>query len=113
MNRAIEKVASDGDPYPHRRFSRKRLVLAFAIAALSDAVSIFLTLTPPLQWILDLATAIVLFALLGWQWFLLPGLILEAIPGLSIMPFWVLVVAGVALWGTARPELKSLFTRNQ
>ncbi len=88
-------------------------MLAFTIAALSDAVSIFLTLAPPLQWTLDLATAFVLFAVLGWQWFLLPGLILEAIPGVAIIPFWVLVVAGVALWGTARPELKSLITKNQ
>jgi hypothetical protein len=43
---------------------------------------------------------------LGFQWILLPGLIMEAIPGLYVLPFWVLVVAAVGIWGTARPKLK-------
>jgi predicted membrane channel-forming protein YqfA (hemolysin III family) len=95
-------------PRSSPRFSWKTLALAFALAALSDGLSLGLTLAPPVQWACDLATAIVLFVVLGWQWILLPGLILEAIPGLSIIPFWVLVVGGVAMWGTARPGLKYL-----
>jgi len=35
---------------------------------------------------------------------LLPGLIMEAIPGVYVFPFWVLVVGAVAVWGTARPK---------
>jgi hypothetical protein len=62
-----------------------------------------LTLAPPLQWSADVVTAILLFVVLGWQWILLPGLIMEANPGLSVFPFWVLVVGAVAIWGTARP----------
>ena len=46
--------------------------------------------------------------ILGWQWILLPGLIMEAIPGLNLFPFWVLVVGAVAIWGTARPNLKAM-----
>jgi len=45
---------------------------------------------------------------LGRQWILLPGLIMEAIPGLYVFPFWVLVVGAVAMWGTARPKLESV-----
>ena len=89
---------------PRPRFSRRRLALAFAMAALADGLSIFLTLTPPVQWAADLVTAIVLFVVLGWQWILLPGLIMEAIPALYVFFFWVLVVGAVALWGTARPK---------
>lgn len=85
------------------RFSRNRLVLAFAVAALSDALSILFTLTPPLEWATDLVTAILLFVTLGWQWVLLPGLIMEAIPGLYVFPFWTIAVAAVAVWGTVRP----------
>ncbi len=81
--------------------------MAFALAALADGLSIFLTLTPPVQWAADLVTAILLFMVLGWQWILLPGLIMEAIPGLYVFPFWVLVVGAVAMWGTARPKLNS------
>jgi hypothetical protein len=79
--------------------------LAFTVAALADGLSVFLTLAPPVQWAADLATAIVLFMVLGKQWILLPGLIMEAIPGLYVFPFWVLVVGAVAMWGTARPRL--------
>jgi len=93
-------------PLPRPRFSGRRLALAFALAALADGLSIFLTFTPPVQWAADLVTAILLFMVLGWQWILLPGLIMEAIPGLYVFPFWMLVVGAVALWGTARPKLK-------
>ena len=89
-------------PLPRPRFSTRRLALAFGMAALADVLSVYLTLTPPVQWAADLVTAILLFMVLGWQWILLPGLIMEAIPGLYVFPFWVLVVAAVAMWGTAR-----------
>lgn len=83
--------------------SRNRLVLAFVIAIAADAVSFAASLAPPVQWATDVVTAVLLFVALGWRWVLLPGLIMEAIPGLYIFPFWVLVVTAVAIWGTARP----------
>ena len=91
-------------PLPSPRFSRSRLALAFTVAALADGLSLFLTFTPPAQWGADLMTATLLFMVLGWQWILLPGLIMEAIPGLYVFPFWVLVVGAMAVWGTARPK---------
>ena len=98
---------------PRLRFSKKRLALAFALAALSDGLSLLLTFTPPLQWALDLVTALLLFLVLGWQWVMLPGLILEAIPGFNILPLWVLVVGAVALLGTVRPDPKALLRAGQ
>jgi hypothetical protein len=92
------------EPLPRPRFSRRRLAVAFAVAALADVLSGFLALAPPVQWTVDLVTAVLLFVVLGWQWMLLPGLIMEAIPGLYVFPFWVLVVGAVAAWGTARPK---------
>jgi hypothetical protein len=91
-------------PLPRPRFSGKTLALAFTMAALADALSAFLTLTPPVQWAVDLVTAVLLFIVLGRQWILLPGLIMEAIPGLYVFPFWVLAVGAVAAWGTVRPK---------
>jgi hypothetical protein len=87
------------------RISKRRLVLAFAIAGVSDLLSIWLTFVPPAEWGVDFVTALLLFAVLGWQWVLLPGLVLEAIPGVYVFPFWVLVVAAVAIWGSARPKV--------
>ncbi len=102
-----ESPIPDGEgrqPATKPRFSTKRLALAFALAALADGFSILFALAPPVEWAIDLVTAILLFVVLGRQWILLPGLILEAIPGLYVFPFWVIVVGVVAKWGTARPK---------
>jgi DNA-binding transcriptional LysR family regulator len=86
--------------------SRIRLVLAFLVAVASDVVSYGTAFVPPLQWTVDLVTALGLFVLLGRRWALLPGLVAEAIPGVAVFPVWTLVVAAVALWGEIkRPAL--------
>jgi hypothetical protein len=90
------------------RFSKKRLAAAFAIAAAADIIGAFLSLTPPVAWVADMVTAVLLFAVLGLQWMLLPGLVLEAIPGVAVLPFWLLVVGGIAVWGTPRPKLRPI-----
>ena len=54
----------------------------------------------------DIATVLLLFMVLGRQWLLLPGLALEAIPGLGVLPFWLLVVAAIAVLGTPRPKFE-------
>lgn len=83
---------------------RSRLALAFAIAAVSDLLSVVVEFLPPAQWVLDVATAGLLFLILGRQWLILPALVAEAVPGLAVMPAWVLVVGSIALWGTVRPQ---------
>jgi hypothetical protein len=90
----------------HNLDNKKRLAIAFAIAVVSDFFSAWLEFVPPLQWALDIATAGLLFLVLGRQWLLLPGLIAEAIPGLAALPFWVLVVASIAVWGTIQSGTK-------
>jgi hypothetical protein len=84
--------------------SRQRLAVALVIAAISDAISFFAAPFPPIVWSADVVTAVLLFIVLGWHWVLLPGLVLEAIPGVGMVPFWLLVVVAIALWGTARPK---------
>jgi hypothetical protein len=99
---ASSAPARDGS----RPFSKRQIVLAILIAGASDAVCAFLLFAPPAVWAVDLLTALLLFAVLGWSWLLLPGLVLEAIPGLGVIPFWLLVVGAILLWGTARPKFK-------
>jgi hypothetical protein len=82
------------------------LAVAFAVAALSDVLAVVATLVPPVEWGLDVATALVLFVLLGRRWLLLPALIMEAIPGLWVFPFWVLVVSAIAVTGQIKPKIK-------
>jgi len=87
------------------KFSKKRLAVAFVIAGVSDVIGALATLAPPIVWVVDIGTALLLFMVLGWQWLLLPGLALEAIPGVGIVPFWLLVVGAIAVLGTPRPKL--------
>jgi hypothetical protein len=91
------------EPRPRERgrvgLSKTRLALAFLIAATSDVVSFWTELVPPVQWAVDLVTALLPFMVLGWRWALLPGFMAEAIPGVAAFPVWTLVVAAVALWG--------------
>ena len=88
------------------KFSTKRLALAFVIAGISDAIGAFAAPLPPIVWVVDLGTALLLFMVLGRQWLLLPGLALEAIPGLGVLPFWLLVVGAIAVLGTPRPNFE-------
>ncbi len=88
------------------KFSKKQLVFAFGIAGISDVIGAFITPLPPIAWVTDFATALLLFWVLGRQWLLLPGIVLEAIPGLGVLPFWLLVVGAIAVLGTPRPMFK-------
>lgn len=83
---------------------KTRLSLAMAVAAASDLLSFGDWWFPPLQWAIDIATALILFAILGWRWMLLPGLITEAIPGVGVFPFWVLVVASIGAYDSIQPH---------
>jgi hypothetical protein len=83
---------------PVQRPSRKRQAVAFLIAAVSDFLSFWLVLAPPMQWFIDLATALLLFLVLGRRWAILPGLIAEAIPGMGVFPVWILVVLSIIIY---------------
>lgn len=92
-----------------RIWADPRLRWAMLIAAASDLVGLFTEPVLPLQWAVDVLTALTLLALLGWKrssWRLAPTLIAEAIPGLGLLPFWVLVVLWIAS-GRAAPARPS------
>ncbi len=105
MSDPYEKRSTESSASTLLKFSALRLVLAFLIAGASDVIGAFASLAPPVGWTVDAVTAALLFVVLGWQWLLLPGLVLEAIPGLGVLPFWLLVVGAIAVLGTPRPKL--------
>lgn len=90
-------VSTDQELGPARPLSRGRFAMAFAVAAVSDFLSIWAEVALPVQWLLDLGTAGALFLILGRRWALLPGLVAEAIPGVAVFPVWVLVVLSIAV----------------
>jgi hypothetical protein len=101
----LEKRSTGTTPSTPRKFSVLQLALGFVIAGASDIVGAFVSLAPPIGWAVDAVTAVLLFVVLGWQWLLLPGLVLEAIPGVGVVPFWLLVVGAIAVLGTPRPKI--------
>jgi hypothetical protein len=72
--------------------------MAFAVAAVSDFISFWISFVVPAQWAVDLGTALLLFLILGRRWAILPGLIFEAIPGLGSFPAWILVVLSIFVY---------------
>ena len=70
----------------------------FPDRCVSDFLSFWTVLAPPMQWVIDLGTALLLFLILGRRWVLLPGLIAEAIPGMGVFPVWILVVLSIILY---------------
>src|SRR5262245_19112282 len=110
MAENLAQTRSIGPPPPTDRPSKWRLAIAFLVAAASDAVSCGTAFVPPVQWAVDLVTALLLFVLLGRRWAILPGLVAEAIPGVAVFPVWLLVVASVVLWGEIK---RPAFSRQQ
>jgi hypothetical protein len=96
-------------PAPIKRHSRAQMAAAFGIAAVSDVFSIWLTFAPPFQWALDVATAFALFLILGKRWALLPGLVMEAIPGMGVFPVWVLVVVSIIVYDGIKKPARAWF----
>ena len=89
-----------------KRPSRARLAIAFAVAAVSDILSFWTVIAVPVQWALDVGTAVVLFLILGRRWALLPGLVAEAIPGMGVFPVWILVVLSIAIYDGVKKSPK-------
>jgi|SRR5215831_4305880 len=85
--------------------TRKRILLAFALAAIADIVQFPITVSEatgvfsiPGE-LADLVVDCVLMSattmLLGFHWMLLPTLFLEIVPGLDLLPTWTACVAYV------------------
>lgn len=69
---------------------------ALLVAVLSDALGFGVAMVPPIQWLLDAVTAVVLFVQLGFSWGLLIALAIEVVPVLALFPAWTLVVLALA-----------------
>jgi hypothetical protein len=75
--------------------SPKRKYLALLLAGVVDVIQ-FTVLAPstgagamsPVQWGVDIATTILLVAILGWNWRLLAAFVFELIPAVALFPTW-------------------------
>lgn len=80
-----------------RPLSRRRVVLAYAVAVAVDALQIGLGaatggLSMLLDKGLDVLAAGLIWALLGWHWALLPSFLVELVPVVELAPTWTAAV---------------------
>jgi hypothetical protein len=81
------------------KLTRPRILLAVALAVMTDGTQLVLGLLGPLGWFLDegidvVATALT-SAILGFHWLLLPTFVLKSVPLVDELPTWTACVAGV------------------
>ena len=69
---------------------------ALFIAVVSDALGFAVVWFPPVQWLLDAATATALLFTLGFRWPLFIALAVEVVPALELFPAWTLVVLALS-----------------
>ena len=87
------------------KITRKRIILAFAVALFADAIQIPITaatgtgiLAVPgemTDFVVDCFVMLITSLLLGFHWLLLPSLFVEVVPGLDLLPTWTGCVACV------------------
>jgi len=75
-----------------------RFVLAFIVALAADTIGI--PFGESLNIVFDVIIAIILIAILGFNWMLIPALLVECVPGLGVFPTWVMAVLAIAGWKT-------------
>lgn len=95
------------------KLTRTRIVLAFAVSVIADALQfpinavsatgIFAIPGEVADLMLDVVVMIITSALLGFHWSFLPSFILEAVPGLDLIPTWTGCVAFV-VWRRKQAE---------
>ena len=85
------------------KLSQRRIFAAFAVSILADAIQfpataaaatgIFAVPSEVADVFVDCVMAVITSALLGFHWLLLPTMMIEAIPGLDMLPTWTGCVA--------------------
>jgi hypothetical protein len=95
------------------RLTRTRIALAFAVSVVADILEFPITagtatglLAVPAEAIdlaLDAVVMAIMTALLGFHWTFLPSFLLEAVPGLDLIPTWTGCV-GFVVWQRRREE---------
>ncbi len=71
----------------------RRIWIARGLAVLVDLVQALPPLeVPPVNQIVDVATAAVMTWLVGWHWAFLPTFVVEALPIVDLVPSWTLAV---------------------
>jgi len=89
-----------GAPALPMRFPAWRVVVAFALAIAVDVVNVFFALIPPIYITVDVVAAVAIWFVLGRPSLLVGVLLIEAVPGIGVIPFWTVVVGLIIFTGS-------------
>jgi hypothetical protein len=89
----------------------KQKYLALGLAAVVDVVQMTVAsgvsiegAMSPIEWAIDIGTALALVLILGWNWRLALAFCLELVPGLSLFPSWTALVFTFAATAPGVPD---------
>ena len=95
--------------------TRRRIILAFAIAVIADIIQFPITTVEATgifsipgelaDFLVDCVVMAATTMLLGFHWMLLPTLFAEVIPGLDLLPTWTACVAYV-VWRRKKEQIR-------
>jgi len=104
------------------KLTRSRITVAFAVSVIADALQFPInaaTATGILampgemaDMALDVVVMVITSVLLGFHWALLPSFILEAVPGLDVLPTWTGCV-GFVVWRRKQEEARGGSSQTQ
>jgi len=82
------------------RFPIWRVIVAFALAIVVDAVNVVFALIPPVYITVDVVAAVTIWFVLGRPALLVGVLLVEAVPGIGVIPLWTVVVGLIVFTGS-------------
>lgn len=82
------------------RFALWRTCTALALAGLVDVLNLLFALIPPVYIAIDVVAAAAIWFVLGRPRLLMGVLLLEAVPGVGVVPLWTLVVGLIIVTGS-------------
>jgi hypothetical protein len=90
----------------------KQKYLALGVAAIVDVVQMSVAsgvtiegAMSPVEWAIDIGTALVLVLILGWNWRLALAFGLELVPGVALFPSWTALVFTFAATSGGVPDV--------
>jgi len=71
-------------------------MIAFFFAVAADIIFAIPSPLEGIEMAMDGVVGLILCFVLGFNWLVLPAVLLEAVPGLDVFPFWSLAVLSIA-----------------
>lgn len=94
---SITLPSTENEPNPN--ISKWRFILAFLVALTADTVGAPLG---SFNIVFDVFVAIILIVILGFNWMIIPALLVECVPGLGVFPTWAMAIMAIAGWKTIK-----------